>query len=251
MWREDTPVSPQDQRDPGEAEPPTRSSSAPRIFISYRRDDDEGYTGRLYDALVHRFGAESVFMDIDTIPLGVDFTLFITEQVSSCDVLIAMIGRQWLTIVDDSGQRRIDNPEDFVHLEIKAALERDVRVIPALIQGAEMPRSQELPREISGLARRNGISLRNDSWRHGIERVIRAVEEISRPRPSAPPLGRDQELLLNALENSDRKWRSIGVLARLAGASEPETRELLISIGARRSTGDKEVWGLISKVGSG
>lgn len=95
---------------------------APRIFISYRRDDSEGHTGRLYDALASRFGDEQVFMDIDTIPLGVDFARVITEAVASCDVLIAVIGRDWLTLADSTGRRRIDSPDDFVRLEIKAVI---------------------------------------------------------------------------------------------------------------------------------
>lgn len=159
----------------------------PKIFISYRREDSEGHSGRLFDALVQRFGEESVFMDIDTIPLGVDFTRVIAEAVGSCDVLIAVIGRDWVAISDSSGQRRVDNPEDYVRLEIKAALERDIRVIPAFVQSAEMPPSDQLPDDLAPLAHRNGISLRGDSWRAGVERLIDAVEELGReqsePRP--------------------------------------------------------------------
>jgi nucleotide-binding universal stress UspA family protein len=167
---------------------PAVSSMVPRIFISYRREDSEGHTGRLYDALAGRFGAEHVFMDIDTVPLGVDFTRVIAEAVGACDVLIAVIGRDWLTLADPSGRRRLDNPEDFVRLEIKAALERDVRVIPAVVQNAQMPTSDQLPADLAGLARRNGIFLRGDSWRHGVERVIRAVEDIGREQAERRPL---------------------------------------------------------------
>ena len=152
----------------------------PRIFISYRREDSEGHTGRLFDALAGRFGDEQVFIDIDTIPLGVDFTRVIEEAVSSCDVLIAVIGPRWLSLSDESGRKRLDNPEDFVRLEIKAALERDVRVIPALVQNAQMPASDQLPSDLTALARRNGISLRADSWHHSVARLIRAIEDVGR-----------------------------------------------------------------------
>src|SRR5205809_5803339 len=97
------------------------------VFISYRHDDSAGHTGRLWDAFVQRFGAEQVFMDIDGIRFGDDFREVINQRVSSCDVLIAVIGRQWLTIADTKGQPRLQNPNDFVRLEIKAALERNVR----------------------------------------------------------------------------------------------------------------------------
>jgi len=106
-----------------------------RIFISYRREDSAPYAGRLYDRLGQHFGKDKIFMDIDTIEPGVDFVEDIEQAVGSCDVLIALIGKQWLTISDATGQRRLDNPEDFVRLEIKTALARNIRVIPALLPG--------------------------------------------------------------------------------------------------------------------
>ena len=96
----------------------------PRIFISYRRDESTPYAGRLYDRLSASFGSDNVFMDIDTIKPGEDFAAIIYEYIQSCDALIALIGRQWLTSVDDEGRRRLDNPQDFVRLEIAAAIRR-------------------------------------------------------------------------------------------------------------------------------
>jgi hypothetical protein len=119
--------------------PEDRNSGMPavaRIFISYRREDSSGWAGRLYDRLSQRFGGDNVFMDIDTIDPGLDFVEVIQQAVGSCDVLVALIGRHWLTSTDEQGQRRLENPEDFVRLEITAALERNIRVIPALLQGA-------------------------------------------------------------------------------------------------------------------
>ena len=92
---------------------PSEPTGRPRIFISYRREDSEGHTGWLFDTLVSRFGDEQVFMDIDAIPLGVDFTRVITEAVASCDVMIAVIGSRCLELVDASGNRRLDDPNDF------------------------------------------------------------------------------------------------------------------------------------------
>src|SRR5436305_14002699 len=114
------------------------------LFISYRRDDSSGYTGRLYDRLCSYYGEDRVFMDIDSILPGDDFVDVIEKAVSSCKVLIAVIGRQWLT--DIAGNNRLlDNPYDFVRIEILTALSRNIRVIPVLVQGATIPRSENLP----------------------------------------------------------------------------------------------------------
>src|SRR5918911_369183 len=115
-----------------------------KIFVSYRRDDSGGHAGRLYADLVRHFGAGQVFMDIDTIKAGEDFPNVIEGSVRSCDVLIAIIGRRWLTI-SDGARRRLDNPNDFVRLEIAQALSRGIFVIPVLVQGATIPHPQDLP----------------------------------------------------------------------------------------------------------
>src|SRR5947209_7151608 len=115
------------------------------VFISYRHEDSIAYAGRLYDRLQAHFGDEQVFMDIDTLQPGEDFVEAIQNTVASCDALIAVIGKSWLTAQDEKGQRRLDSPDDFVHIEIAAALERGIRVIPALVGGAQMPQSSDLP----------------------------------------------------------------------------------------------------------
>ena len=123
-----------------------RRSSPPRVFVSYRREDASGHAGRLYDALAEKFGDENVFMDVDTIQVGADFTQAITSAVASCDALIALIGRDWATVTDESGRRRIDDPGDFVRLELETALARDVAVIPACVRGASFPEESDLRR---------------------------------------------------------------------------------------------------------
>jgi hypothetical protein len=158
-----------------------RRSSPPRVFVSYRREDTSGHAGRLYDALAEKFGDENVFMDVDTIQVGADFTEAITSAVASCDALIALIGRDWATVTDEAGRRRIDDPDDFVRLELETALERDVAVIPACVRGASFPEESELPASLAPLARRQGTDLRDTAWRDDVRRLIARLEGIVRP----------------------------------------------------------------------
>ena len=127
------------------------------IFISYRRDDTEGQSGRLYDDLVRRFGDDAVFMDVAGIEAGRDFRKVIDENVASCGVLLAVIGPTWLDAKDETGVRRLDNAMDFVRLETAAALKRDIPVVPVLVPGARMPKSEQLPDDLKELAYRNGL----------------------------------------------------------------------------------------------
>src|ERR1700757_291822 len=116
-----------------------------QIFISYRRDDASYPAGRLYDRLAAHFPGNQIFMDVDNLLPGIDFVEAIKKNVASCDVLIAVIGKRWLTARDKKRKRRLDNPEDFVRLEIGAALQRGLRVIPVLVDRALMPQSDKLP----------------------------------------------------------------------------------------------------------
>jgi hypothetical protein len=154
-----------------------------RIFLSYRREDASGHAGRLYDALSERFGDENVFIDIDTIDPGTDFGEAITRAVAGCDALIALIGRSWLTATDDEGRRRLDVPEDFVRLELEAALERDVVLIPAFVQGAQPPAPDRLPASLAPLGRRQGVELRDVGWRDDVKRLIARLEGERAPKP--------------------------------------------------------------------
>jgi TIR domain-containing protein len=158
-----------------------RRSSPPRVFVCYRREDASGHAGRLYDALAEKFGDENVFMDVDTIKVGADFTEAITNAVASCDALIALIGRDWATLTDETGRRRIDDPDDFVRLELETALERDVAVIPACVRGASFPADDQLPPSLAPLARRQGTDLRDTAWRDDVRRLIARLEGIVRP----------------------------------------------------------------------
>ena len=127
-----------------------------KIFISYRRDDSAGHAGRVHDRLALEFGSDLLFMDVDAIPLGVNFIKVLREEVAKCNVLLAVIGPHWLDISDEDGNRRLDNPNDFVRVEIAAALQRDIPVIPILLDGARFRRRSSCPRTSKSLRNATG-----------------------------------------------------------------------------------------------
>lgn len=147
------------------------------IFISYRREESEGYAGRLRDRLVQEFGQEHVFMDVDTIEPGVDFIDVVEKAVAAVDVLLCVIGKKWLTIEDKDGNRRLENPTDLVRLEVAAALKRNIRVIPVLVWGATMPSANELPSDLSTLTRRNAVELHHTGFHAGVNRLVDTVKK--------------------------------------------------------------------------
>ncbi len=129
------------------------------IFISYRRTDTIAQTGRIYDRLVAEFGAEHVFQDVDDIPLGVDFAEHLDKVVSQCRVMLVVVGETWATVTEADGTRRLDNPDDFVRIEIESALKRGIPVIPLLLEGVAMPQRSQLPVSLHPLLRRNGMQV--------------------------------------------------------------------------------------------
>jgi TIR domain len=147
-----------------------------RIFMSYRREETAYPAGWLFDRLASHFGRGQVFKDVDSIELGDDFVEVITTAVGSCDVLLALIGDRWLTITDQDGRRRLDNPDDFVRLEIEAALTRNVRVIPILVEGARMPRADELPASLAKLVRRQALELSPSRFDFDTRRLLRVLD---------------------------------------------------------------------------
>ncbi len=148
------------------------------IFISYRREESRWSARSLYDRLSASFGPKQIFMDIDAIALGEDFIKAIERTVSECDVLIAIIGANWLTSKDDQGDRRLNNPEDFVRMEIATALSRDIRVIPVLVDGALMPRPTELPDDLKPLVRRNALRISDTSFDGDCQRLVAAIKQV-------------------------------------------------------------------------
>lgn len=162
----------------------------PVIFISYRREDSEHSTDRIYEALRDRFGEREVFKDVDSIPLGPDFRQVLGKAISESDVLLAVIGDRWLEITDSDGRPRLEDPNDFVRIEIESAIARGVHVIPLLVGRAPMPKPEALVPSLQPLAYRNGMPIRaGRDFRHDIEHLIRDLEQIHRstePAPSPP-----------------------------------------------------------------
>jgi len=156
------------------------------IFISYRRDDTEGHAGRLFEDLCDRFGKDAVFMDVTGIEPGRDFRRAIEQQVASCGVLLAIIGKNWLTVADAKGKRRLDDPFDFVRLETAGALKRDIPVIPVLVHQAEMPRAEDLPEDLKDLAYRNGVELNHARWASDVQLLISALMPHVDIAPAVP-----------------------------------------------------------------
>jgi beta-lactam-binding protein with PASTA domain len=210
----------------------------PRIFVSYRREDAEGEAGRLFDDLVNHFGEDSVFLDVAAIEVGRDFRKAIDESVATCGVLLAIIGRDWIDAKNEAGQRRLDDPSDFVRLETASALKRDIPVIPVLVHGAKMPRPDQLPDDLKELAFRNGVELTHARWRSDLDLLIKAlrrhVEDPKNPEVSAPaavearvpvrPLPVPPLAVEDTVRNKDTPqahwWKSRGaILAFVVGAA--------------------------------
>ena len=149
------------------------------IFISYRRRDSVDITGRIHDRLVAQFSAASVFKDVDAIPFGVDFRQHLEHEVSHCPALLAIIGPAWLNADDGQGNRRLDNPSDWVRIEIETALKRDSVVIPVLVGGAKLPKDYELPESLKGLAYRQSALVRSDpDFHRDVDRLIQRIEAV-------------------------------------------------------------------------
>jgi hypothetical protein len=156
-----------------------------KVFISYRRDDSAGHAGRVHDRLEREFGADLLFMDVDAIPLGVNFIKVLREEVAKCDVLLALIGPNWLNVRDEEGNRRLDNPSDFLRVEIGTALQRDIPVIPILLDGARMPKADQLPKDLEELSVRNGLDIRHASFHADMDKLIKGLNDTT-TRPSSP-----------------------------------------------------------------
>jgi hypothetical protein len=156
---------------------------SPNIFIGYRREDGAGWAGRLHADLQARLGRNSqIFMDVDGIPPGEDFRTYIDHAIVQCDAFVAMIGPDWLDARDEQGRRRLDDPHDFVRLEIAAALNRDIRVIPVLVGGARLPTAEELPEPLGRLVNRHAVSLDNETWELGVSKIVGSFVEPTDPQ---------------------------------------------------------------------
>lgn len=164
-----------------------------KIFVSYRRQDASGEAGRLVDHLQEVFGEQSVFLDVETIEAGIDFEDAINKALNSCKVLLAIIGPHWLSIKDDQGNPRLFKDHDFIRIEISAALERNIRVIPVLVNGAKMPLASELPGDLQGLTRRHAHELSSSRWKYDCDQLtellLKLIPTKQNPLPLPPKPG--------------------------------------------------------------
>lgn len=165
------------------------------VFVNYRRADSEGEAGRLFDDLTSHFGNDCVFMDVAAIEPGRDFRKAIDQSVANCSVLLAIIGRDWIDSKDEMGNRRLDNANDFVRMELASALRRDIPVIPILVRGAKMPHAEELPDDLKDLHYRNAVELTHARWKSDVHVLVRALrpymDDPDRDRQSAAKVTTD------------------------------------------------------------
>ena len=186
-------------------------SSKPTVFISYRRDDAASNAGRLFDWLVHQFGDEQVFLDTSRIALGDEFPLVLQQRLAAADVVLVVIGPQWLDIAD-AGGRRLDQPNDYVRIEVAAALEAGKRVIPVLVGGARMPGHGELPEALRALSDRNGMAMSDARFEQDFDLLVNAI------------LGRPRGYLKTELDRLQRLLRAI----RLSTLLVPTTTVMVV-----------------------
>jgi len=167
-----------------------------QIFISYRRHDSAYLAATLSDKLQQHFGPNSVFFDVDNIPLGVDFREYIGNAVGQCDVLLVIIGDQWMGSTGSPDKRRIDDPSDYVRIEIESALKRDIPVIPVLVEDANMPAAADLPESLQAIVFRNAAEIRaGRDLRQHIDQLIQGLETILKSNaPEAQPKPRPPEI---------------------------------------------------------
>lgn len=195
---------------------PNAPAAGPMIFISYRRDDSSGHVGRLYDALSAHFGRTRLFFDIDHIAPGQDFVQVLEDSLNRSSVMIVVMGKRWGGS-GKIGARRIDDPGDFVRLEVASGLRRpELKVIPALIQGAKMPGPAALPEELRDLSRRNAIELSDLRWREDIERLIASLERDMAtvvPHHGAADLVRKAREITRVPALPSGNWTRWGIIA--------------------------------------
>ena len=201
----------------------------PGIFLSYRREDSGGYACEaIYDGLIQRFGTSLVFRDIDTIDPGVDFVEEIEQAVASCDVLIAVIGPKWLTATDNQGRRRLDDTKDWVRLELETALNRNIRVVPMLLNGVSMPEEEALPESLKTFARRQAIEISEKHFRSDLNRLLQSMEKIV-----AKSEGKSDSIPMAGVE-SDRRDNPKG-----SESANPKVEQIFDNLAKKETSDDR------------
>lgn len=204
------------------------------IILSYRRDDSAGVTGRIFDRLVQEFGADRVFMDIDSMPAGVDFHDHLQEILADCGALLVVVGKSWRS--QRKGQpARIMDPDDWVRIEVETALERGIPVVPLLIDGASLPTRDQLPESLWPLLRRNALPVDSGRDFHAqLTRLVRdlrlQIDPVSPTNADVPATATLQEM--TALPVQPVNWKAVGRWILLLA--------LIITLGAIAITGARE-----------
>lgn len=204
------------------------------VFISYRREESSGQAGRLYDRLVARYGRDRVFRDIDVVKPGTNFVQRIDDAIRSSRAMVVLIGRDWLDVADESGRRRLDNPRDWVRLELTAALEHGTLVVPVLIGGARMPDEELLPEPLKPLASIQALELSEQRWDYDVGVLQEALDEEAAPAP--PPAKPEPEPVGPGL--ADVGVLQVDSLAEVEKLSA-ERPLLLVTDRAERGTGEE------------
>src|SRR5579872_852321 len=217
-----------------------------RIFISYRRSDSQDVTGRIYDRLLTQFGPDTIFKDVDAIPLGGDFKQHLTDAVTKCQVLLAIVGAHWLDPNDEAGTRRLDSADDFVRIELEAALARGIPVIPVLLGHAAMPTAGQLPPSLAAFASRQATAVRPDpDFHRDMNRLVASLQAML-----APPKVADRTLADRLLKGPLALEEALRLAIAIAGALESLHRQgridgtlspdhiLLTKTGVKLSTGE-------------
>lgn len=185
------------------------------VFVSYRRSNASGTAGRIYDALTTRFGEDAVFMDVDGIEPGADFEQVLDETLRDCRAVVVVVDPRWTDVVDADGRRRLDDPDDFVRLEVESALARDVKVIPVLVDGARMPSRADLPASLEGFATRQGLEVTSSRFKYDVGVLAAAIE------PLLPTGGGEAVVSGGGSERPKRRWLpaviAVGAVALVAG----------------------------------
>jgi len=201
------------------------SDARPRatgVFISYRRGETSGQARALHDRLAQRFGADRVFMDVDSIDPGADFLQKIEEAIGSSGVALVLIGRDWLSRRPD--EHLLDDPTDFVRVETDTALQSGMPVIPILVERAPMPEPEELPESLRPLTRRNALELENQRWEYDVSRLVRAVEHLIEPESQEKDQAKDRTKAGDHVTDKDKSRRD-------GGRSLLSTRNIIGAVG--------------------
>ena len=195
---------------------------AGRIFMCYRREPSRHAAGRLSSRIDERLGLDAVFIDVESTPIGLDFVDVIDDALAAVDVVLVVIDSLWLQATDSRGQRRLDNPDDYVVREILGALQRKIRIVPILLDGAEMPRAMEMPTLLQPLTRRGAFRVRHESFNADADRLADALATVlgigpwrdgSRPSTQAKAIG--------ALKSRDPTDDHREIAAGIAALAEP------------------------------